>query len=98
MRDLSPTLKMTVCGWTFSKGTALATALHMVTPNEYTSHLGPAAPALLRNSGAWYPGVPTSFCTSLVYLPEEQPKSPNLQIPFNQTSFFSSMAVGFSVI
>ena len=59
------TLKMTVCGWTFSKGSALATAVHTVTPNEYTSHLGPAALALLRNSGAWYPGVPTSFFTSL---------------------------------
>ena len=59
------TLKMTSCGWTLSKGAALAAALHMVTPNEYTSHLGPNAPALRRNSGAWYPDVPTSFCKTL---------------------------------
>ena len=41
----------------------------------------------------WYPDVPTSFCSSLVsFLLEEQPKSPNLQTPFDETR----MLAGFT--
>ena len=77
------TLNMTVCGCCPLKGTSLDSNCHISMARLYTSQAGVGV-FPLRNSGAWYPGVPTrlwSTASEVLQVETEQPKSPNLQTP-----------------